>query len=70
MPLEESATLPAKLYSFSRRVAARNDARLHCSSFMALLVHCAAYRPPLSADEAEDIVQEVFVGLPPRRLLV
>ena len=48
-------------------MAARTRPGRRCSSVHGALVHRVAYRLTLSADEAEDIVQEVFVGLPEAR---
>jgi RNA polymerase sigma-70 factor (ECF subfamily) len=64
MPLERARDVASETLLIQQASGGSNDALAALFELHGALVHRVAYRLTLSADEAEDIVQEVFVGLP------
>ena len=64
MPREEELAVSAESLLIQQTSGGSNSALAALFELHSALVHRVAYRLTLSADEAEDIVQDVFVGLP------
>jgi RNA polymerase sigma-70 factor, ECF subfamily len=64
MPLEKVLDVATETLLIQRASGGSNGALGALFELHGALVHRVAYRLMLSADDAEDIVQDVFVGLP------
>ena len=64
MPLEKELDAASETLLIQQTSGGSNSALAELFERHSALVHRVAYRLTLSADEAEDIVQDVFVGLP------
>jgi RNA polymerase sigma-70 factor (ECF subfamily) len=64
MPLEKAEAVANETSLIEQASGGSNDALAALFEMHSALVHRVAYRLTLSADDAEDIVQDVFVGLP------
>jgi RNA polymerase sigma-70 factor, ECF subfamily len=64
MPLEKELPPAREALLIQQTSGGSNSALAALFELHAALVHRVAYRLTLSADDAEDIVQDVFVGLP------
>jgi RNA polymerase sigma-70 factor (ECF subfamily) len=64
MPLQEEITATTERSLIEQTASGSNDALGMLFELHSTQVHRIAYRLTLSADDAEDIVQDVFVGLP------
>jgi RNA polymerase sigma-70 factor, ECF subfamily len=64
MPFEKEIANASETLLIEQASGGSNDALAALFEMHSALVHRVAYRLTLSADDAEDIVQDVFVGLP------
>jgi RNA polymerase sigma-70 factor (ECF subfamily) len=64
MPLEKEIANASERLLIEQASGGSNEALATLFQVHSALVHRVAYRLTLSADDAEDIVQDVFVGLP------
>jgi DNA-directed RNA polymerase specialized sigma24 family protein len=64
MPLEKELDVASETLLIQQASGGSTDALATLFECHHALVHRVAYRLTLCADEAEDIVQDVFVGLP------
>jgi RNA polymerase sigma-70 factor (ECF subfamily) len=64
MPLEKELDVASETLLIQQTSGGSNSALATLFELHSALVHRVAYRFTLSADDAEDIVQDVFVGLP------
>jgi RNA polymerase sigma-70 factor (ECF subfamily) len=64
MPLEKELEVASETLLIRQASGGSTSALAALFELHGALVHRVAYRLTLSADEAEDIVQDVFVGLP------
>ena len=64
MPLSQVIAVDAEHTLLEQAARGSGDALAALFELHAAMVHRVAYRLTMSADDAEDIVQDVFVGLP------
>jgi RNA polymerase sigma-70 factor (ECF subfamily) len=64
MPLRETSIAVDERALLSQAASGSQDALSALFELHSAQVHRVAYRLTLSADEAEDVVQDVFIGLP------
>ena len=64
MPLEEEATALDEAKLILQAASGSHDALAALFELHSSQVHRLAYRLTMSADEADDIVQDLFIGLP------
>lgn len=64
MPLQDAIAIGEERALLDEAAAGSTDALARLFELHSAQVHLVAYRLTMSADEAEDVVQDVFIGLP------